>query len=74
MTHSIHEAHDHVHGANCGHVSVQHAGHVDYLHDGHLHNIHGDHVDEHTIAVDASSVLKKKRPCSSGPTQMTSSP
>ena len=55
MTHTIHEAHDHVHGASCGHVSVHHAGHVDYLHDGHLHNVHGDHVDEHTIAVDATN-------------------
>lgn len=55
MTHSIHPAHDHVHGASCGHPAVQHSGHVDYLHDGHLHNIHGDHVDEHTIAVDATN-------------------
>ena len=55
MTHTIHQGHDHVHGANCGHLAVQHAGHVDYLHDGHLHNIHGDHVDEHTIAIDATN-------------------
>ncbi len=58
MTHSIHQGHDHVHGANCGHLSVQHAGHIDYLHDGHLHNIHGDHIDEHTIAVDATNPVQ----------------
>lgn len=50
-THPTHPQHDHVHGANCGHMAVRHDGHVDYLHDGHLHTVHGDHVDECTIAV-----------------------
>lgn len=41
-----HEAHNHTHGPNCGHKSVQHDDHVDYVHDGHFHKPHGDHVDE----------------------------
>jgi hypothetical protein len=53
-THPVHDRHDHVHGANCGHRAIQHDGHVDYLHDGHLHHVHGDHVDECFLAVDAA--------------------
>jgi len=51
MSHKIHEDHEHVHSAGCGHTAVEHEGHTDYLHDGHLHHPHGDHVDEHRIAV-----------------------
>ncbi|HEY1555066.1 MAG TPA: hypothetical protein VGF94_09560 [Kofleriaceae bacterium] len=53
--HAIHDEHDHVHGASCGHVAIQHGDHVDYLHDGHLHAPHRGHVDECTIAVDATN-------------------
>ncbi len=49
MSCKIHQNHDHVHGANCGHEAIQHDDHIDYLHDGHLHHQHGDHVDEHAI-------------------------
>jgi hypothetical protein len=51
MSHHVHGAHEHVHGANCGHTRLRHDGHVDYLHDGHLHAAHDGHYDEHTIAV-----------------------
>lgn len=51
MAHVIHENHSHVHGPDCGHVSIQHGDHVGYLHDGHLHCAHEDHYDEHVIAV-----------------------
>jgi zinc transport system permease protein len=44
-THS--EAHDHVHGPDCGHLTVRHGDHLDYIHDGHLHAPHGEHYDEH---------------------------
>jgi hypothetical protein len=50
-----HHTHDHKHGQNCGHPTVQHDGHTDYLHDGHMHHMHGDHVDEHSFGVDAST-------------------
>jgi len=49
--HKIHEQHDHTHGPNCGHKTIEHEGHKDYLHDGCMHHVHGDHVDEHTLAV-----------------------
>lgn len=51
--HQVHEAHDHVHGPDCGHTAVRHDDHVDYVHDGHLHHPHDGHVDEHVIPVDA---------------------
>jgi hypothetical protein len=50
--HRIHDAHDHIHGPDCGHPAVAHDGHTDYLHDGHLHHVHDDHVDECSIVVD----------------------
>ena len=43
------EAHDHEHGAGCGHPAVVHGDHVDYLHDGHRHAPHGGHYDEHEL-------------------------
>lgn len=49
--HKTHDAHDHTHGPNCGHKTIEHDGHQDFLHDGHLHHVHGDHVDEHAIAI-----------------------
>ena len=45
--HDVHTEHEHVHGPECGHETVEHDGHVDYLHDGHRHHPHGDHYDEH---------------------------
>ena len=42
-----HKDHDHAHGKDCGHESVEHDGHVDYKHDAHLHAEHGGHYDEH---------------------------
>jgi hypothetical protein len=39
--------HEHVHGTDCGHETVQHGDHVDYLHDGHRHAEHDGHYDEH---------------------------
>lgn len=42
-----HQGHDHAHGKDCGHESVEHEGHADYKHDGHLHAEHGGHYDEH---------------------------
>ena len=39
--------HPHVHGAGCGHETVEHGDHVDYVHDGHRHADHEDHYDEH---------------------------
>jgi hypothetical protein len=49
--HHTHDRHDHIHGAGCGHATIQHEGHTDYLHDGHMHHVHGDHVDEHVLTV-----------------------
>ncbi|MGZ3527237.1 MAG: hypothetical protein ACXVAO_05990 [Vulcanimicrobiaceae bacterium] len=60
--HTVHDSHDHVHGAGCGHTAVQHEGHTDYLHNGHLHNAHQGHVDEHTI----SSSAQNPTECNSG--------
>jgi len=48
-------AHDHVHGAGCGHTAITHDGHTDYAHDGHLHRVHGNQVDECSIGVDATN-------------------
>jgi hypothetical protein len=46
--HEVHEeAHEHVHGEDCGHEAVQHGDHVDYIHDGHHHAAHDGHWDEH---------------------------
>lgn len=45
--HQTHQQHEHVHGVDCGHPSLEHLGHVDYLHDGHRHAAHGGHYDEH---------------------------
>ncbi len=53
--HEIHQQHEHVHDATCGHTAIMHDGHTDYLHDGHLHHAHGGHVDEHTIGVGAAN-------------------
>jgi len=39
--------HEHVHGADCGHLAVEHGDHVDYVHGGHRHAPHGEHYDEH---------------------------
>lgn len=50
--HQVHVGHDHTHGPDCGHFTVQHEGHTDYLHDGHLHHLHDGQVDEHLFAVD----------------------
>ena len=47
MPHVAHEAHEHDHGADCGHEAVAHDGHTDYAHDGHRHAAHEDHYDEH---------------------------
>ncbi|MEO0803974.1 MAG: hypothetical protein AAFY57_17105 [Cyanobacteria bacterium J06642_2] len=48
----IHQNHDHVHGADCGHTAIVHDGHVDYLHDGHLHHqTAAGVVEEHAIPV-----------------------
>jgi hypothetical protein len=53
MSHTIHDQHTHIHGAQCGHVVLVHNGHVDYLHDGHLHASHEGHYDEHVLEVNA---------------------
>ncbi len=53
--HTIHESHEHEHGAGCGHTAVKHDGHTDYLHDGHLHHAHDGHVDEHVLAVNEAN-------------------
>jgi hypothetical protein len=45
----IHNRHEHVHGAACGHLAVRHDDHVDYAHDGHLHHPRGDHFVEHEL-------------------------
>jgi zinc transport system permease protein len=44
---TVPEAHQHVHGDDCGHPAVPHGDHVDYVHDGHRHAVHGSHYDEH---------------------------
>lgn len=66
MEHSVHASHPHVHGASCGHKSIQHDGHRDYLHEGHMHYPHGDHVDEHRLDVSAAnpSVCTPDHSCS----------
>jgi len=51
MGHEKHDKHDHTHGPDCGHKSIEHEGHKDYLHDGHMHHDHEGHVDEHVMAV-----------------------
>ena len=44
--HRIHEKHDHQHGPDCGHTTIEHEGHEDYLHAcAHDAVPHGDHVD-----------------------------
>ena len=48
--HTIHDRHNHQHGPDCGHKTIEHDGHKDYLHDGHLHHLHEGHVDEHVLA------------------------
>lgn len=53
--HKTHAAHDHQHGAGCGHKAVSHGDHTDFLHDGHLHHVHGDHVDECALEVNAKN-------------------
>lgn len=53
--HRTHAAHDHRHGAGCGHKTIDHDGHTDYVHDGHMHHIHGDHIDEHSLAIGGSN-------------------
>lgn len=45
--HGQHEQHEHAHGPDCGHQTVQHNDHLDYLHDGHQHAEHSGHYDEH---------------------------
>ena len=45
------ELHEHEHGPNCGHQSLEHNDHVDYLHDGHRHAPHQGHYDEHDLAL-----------------------
>nr|WP_240641446.1 metal ABC transporter permease [Nocardioides ferulae] len=45
--HLVIDAHDHVHGPDCGHPAIPHGDHVDYVHDGHRHAPHGEHYDEH---------------------------
>jgi zinc transport system permease protein len=45
--HNEAEQHEHEHGPNCGHPSIEHEHHVDYLHDGHRHAPHEGHYDEH---------------------------
>ncbi len=47
--HWIHDRHEHQHGPECGHKTIEHEGHTDYLHDGHLHHVHDGHVDEHVL-------------------------
>ncbi|HWE57641.1 MAG TPA: hypothetical protein VG435_19215 [Acidimicrobiales bacterium] len=44
---NTHEDHDHEHGPDCGHESVEHEDHIDYIHDGHRHFAHEGHWDEH---------------------------
>lgn len=51
MTHHVHEDHKHVHGAGCGHTTIQHNDHEGALHGGHLHCEHEGHYDEHVIEV-----------------------
>jgi len=41
------EQHEHEHGPQCGHPTIEHDHHVDYLHDGHRHAPHEGHYDEH---------------------------
>ena len=55
MSHTTHDQHTHVHGAQCGHVAILHNGHVDYLHDDHLHASHEGHYDEHVLEVNAQN-------------------
>ncbi|MEW6732270.1 MAG: hypothetical protein AB1489_13155 [Acidobacteriota bacterium] len=55
MSHNTHQGHEHVHGPNCGHITVKHNDHIDYLHDGHLHQPHEDHIDEHTLEVNTKN-------------------
>jgi len=59
------EAHDHVHGANCGHTRLRHEGHWDYLHDGHLHHVHGDHVDDHFLPPSSTQAACGSHKCAS---------
>lgn len=49
-----HEGHQHQHGSNCGHKTVEHEGHTDYLHDGHLHHVHDGHIDEHKVSAETN--------------------
>jgi hypothetical protein len=55
MSHPIHLNHNHQHGPNCGHISVQHGDHVDYLHDGHMHHVGDQGVECHTLEVTSTN-------------------
>ncbi|WP_018024682.1 hypothetical protein [Corynebacterium ulceribovis] len=44
--HKVHAAHDHEHGADCGHQAFEHGDHTDYAHDGHIHRkVDGEWVE-----------------------------
>jgi hypothetical protein len=45
--HDVHAGHEHQHGEDCGHETVDHGDHTDYVHDGHRHFFHDGHWDEH---------------------------
>src|SRR6516162_2887722 len=51
MSCKVHDKHEHVHGAKCGHTAIKHEGHTDYLHDSHLHFVHQGHIDEHSLEI-----------------------
>jgi len=53
--HKPHANHDHQHGPDCGHKTIEHDGHEDFLHSGHMHHAHGDHVDDHAVGVGATN-------------------
>jgi hypothetical protein len=63
----VHNRHDHLHGAACGHLAVRHEDHVDYVHDGHLHHPHGDHVDEHELGENDLARCDPNHACDSHP-------
>lgn len=47
MHQAQHDEHEHRHGTDCGHESMEHEGHTDFMHDGHRHAEHQGHWDEH---------------------------
>lgn len=62
--HNNHDAPDHLHGADCGHVVEEHFGHIDYIHDGHRRHVHEGSYEECRLV--AHQIVDEPRPHGGG--------